>query len=41
VIGRLVSRCRLDLVDDRDEGFRLRGVTLVPSRGVRVRPGAL
>jgi cytochrome P450 len=38
-IGRLVSRCTLDLVDDRDEGFRLRGVTLVPSRGVRVRVG--
>ena len=36
VIGQLVGRCDFELADPRPEGYRLRGVTLTPSRGVRV-----
>lgn len=41
VIGRLVGRCELELASRRPEGHRLRGVTLVPARGVRVRVRAI
>ena len=36
VIPGLVERCDFELVSSRPEGFRLRGLTLVPS-GVRAR----
>jgi cytochrome P450 len=37
VVRALLARVDLELVSRRPEGSRLRGVTLVPARGVRIR----
>ncbi len=37
VLRRVLTRCELELVSRRPEGSRLRGVTIVPARGVRTK----